>query len=200
MSIPSNPKWRSRALILLIALMSVVPFTLAWYYARHPELITRRTNYGTLILPARPLDYATLFAKPLSPPDALAELKGRWILLHVASGECGPACTDTLYKTHQVRLMLNKEIPRVRRLLLVPEESPPDRYAPLLKGDDSLGLAAASPALRQALATAVGKPPAETMVLLLDPLGNLMMWYDTGFDPYGLVKDLKHLLKASQIG
>jgi hypothetical protein len=38
------------------------------------------------------------------------------------------------------------------------------------------------------------------MVILMDPLGNAILWYDGGFDPYGLLKDLKHLLRASQIG
>jgi hypothetical protein len=38
------------------------------------------------------------------------------------------------------------------------------------------------------------------MVFLIDPLGNLMLWYENGFDPYDLDKDLKHLLRASQIG
>jgi hypothetical protein len=34
----------------------------------------------------------------------------------------------------------------------------------------------------------------------MDPLGNLMMQYDPGFDPYDVKKDLKKLLKISQIG
>ena len=51
-----------------------------------------------------------------------------------------------------------------------------------------------------ALASAIGKTPDEGVVILIDPLGNLVLWYDLGFDPYQMVKDLKHLLKASQIG
>jgi hypothetical protein len=38
------------------------------------------------------------------------------------------------------------------------------------------------------------------MLLLIDPLGNIMMQYEPGFDPYKVKNDLMHLLRASQIG
>lgn len=38
------------------------------------------------------------------------------------------------------------------------------------------------------------------MLFLMDPLGNLMMQYDPGFDPYKVKSDLMHLLRISQIG
>jgi len=41
---------------------------------------------------------------------------------------------------------------------------------------------------------------ADGMLFLIDPLGNVMMWYEPGFDPYKVKKDLLHLLKISQIG
>ena len=37
-------------------------------------------------------------------------------------------------------------------------------------------------------------------LLVMDPLGNIMLFYNAGFDPYGVKKDLKKLLRASQIG
>ena len=37
-------------------------------------------------------------------------------------------------------------------------------------------------------------------VLLIDPLGNLVMRYESGFVAKGLYKDLKRLLKLSNIG
>ncbi len=41
---------------------------------------------------------------------------------------------------------------------------------------------------------------ADGMLFLIDPLGNVMMWYEPGFDPYKVKSDLLHLLKISQIG
>ena len=196
---PPKPRWQSRALIVVIALTAVVPFTLAWYYARHPELIEKTSNYGTLIQPVRQLDVVSLLSKPLSAVDELAQIRGRWVLLQAAAGDCSPECADTLHKTHQGWLMLNKEMPRVKRLLLV-EPSSGAADSPAVKGDDALLIAGSDPAMMRELAAALGKPLTDGMVVLLDPLGNLVLWYDGGFDPYKMVKDLKHLLKASQIG
>lgn len=194
-----KPQWQSRALIIVIALTAVVPFTLAWYYARHPELIEKTSNYGQLIQPVRQLDVSALLSKPVSAVDELSQIRGRWVLLQVAAGPCGPECADTLHKTHQGWLMLNKEMPRVKRLLLV-EPSSAAAESAAVKGDDALLIAGSNPAVIRELAAALGKPLADGMVVLLDPLGNLVLWYDGGFDPYKMVKDLKHLLKASQIG
>jgi hypothetical protein len=37
-------------------------------------------------------------------------------------------------------------------------------------------------------------------IFIIDPLGNLMMQYDTRLEPKGLRADLKHLLDLSEIG
>lgn len=199
MTNPENPRWSSRAMIILIALTSAVPFGLAWYYARHPELIEKTSNYGTLILPSRQLDPAQLVASAANPGDVDAQIRGRWLLLQAAPETCAASCTEALHKTHQAWLMLNKEMPRVQRLLLAASENAA-RAAPEVARDDALLITGLTPPVLQALTSAIGKPPGEGVLILLDPLGNLVLWYDTGFDPYKLVKDLKHLLKASQIG
>ena len=95
--------------------------------------------------------------------------------------------------------MLNKEMPRVQRVLLV---SPKTRVTdePAILKDDALVTSGLMPEVFQALTSAIGRPITEGDLVLVDPLGNLVLWYDTGFDPYKMVKDLKHLLKASQIG
>jgi hypothetical protein len=200
MTNPRIAQRRSRAVIILIALISAVPFGAAWYYARHPELIGKTSNYGTLIVPVRQLDSAQLLARPLSRAEALPEIKGRWVLLHLPAGPCGTACAETLHKTHQARLMLNKEISRVKRLLLLPAGAPTADVDAILKKDEDLIVVGTPEPLLQTLTEALGKPPADNTVVLMDPLGNLVLWYDAGFDPYKLVKDLKHLLRASQIG
>ena len=37
-------------------------------------------------------------------------------------------------------------------------------------------------------------------VYIVDPLGNLVMAYESGFDAKGLLKDLRRLLRLSSIG
>ncbi len=66
--------------------------------------------------------------------------------------------------------------------------------------DPTLLIAGMSDDLLRRLQEAVGSPLAEGGVLLLDPFANAMMWYEPGFDPYGMLKDLQRLLRISQIG
>jgi hypothetical protein len=37
-------------------------------------------------------------------------------------------------------------------------------------------------------------------IYLIDPLGNLMMWYPPGAPPKGMLEDLKRLLGLSHVG
>ena len=200
MTDPRSKVWRSRAMIVAIALITAVPFGVAWYYVRHPELIEARSNYGMLFNPPVAVDVAEILARPLGRSNEFPEIKGRWVLLQVAGEACAEPCASVLHKTHQVRLMLNKEIPRVRRVLLVPAGTSRETSSRVVTDDLDLLVAEAPPGLAQTLATALGRVPEPNTVVLMDPMGNLALWYEADFDPYRLLKDLKHLLKASQIG
>jgi hypothetical protein len=57
-----------------------------------------------------------------------------------------------------------------------------------------------SAALRQKMADIKKGTIPDGMLFLMDPLGNLMMQYEPGFDPYKVKSDLMHLLRISQIG
>jgi hypothetical protein len=189
---------RGRSILLLIALTAVIPFGLAWYYAQHPELVAKTSNYGTLVVPVQTLPEGTLLAEPFSDPKLVDEVKGRWVLLQVTQAGCDAVCTDALHKTHQGWLMLNKEMLRVRRVLLVKDAKIAGQEA--IRQDDALVAARLDAGLLKTLEAAIGGPVPEGTLFLVDPLMNVALWYAPGFDPYRLVKDLKHLLKASQIG
>jgi hypothetical protein len=189
---------RGRWVLLLVALTAIVPFALAWLYAQHPEWITKTSNYGTLVVPVQTLDESLLFSKPYADTKRVDEVKGRWLLLAVSQDGCGSACKDALHKTHQGWLMLNKEMLRVRRVLLVPAASVAQDQE--IQKDDALLPAHLDAGILRVLESAVGGKIPEGALFLVDPLMNVALWYAPGFDPYQVVKDLKHLLKASQIG
>lgn len=182
-------------MLVLIALIAVVPFALAWYFARHPELLAQRSNYGSLITPAQPLSYDVLLSGGSPSAMLLQQAKGRWIVLQITGGPCDQPCRTSLQASRQIRLLLNKDIARVQRLLLT---SGPIRFQPDT-GDEVL-TGAASQALIDDLTRIIGRPIEEGMLILIDPFANAMMWYPPGFDPYGVLRDLKHLLRSSQIG
>ncbi|MEY2696103.1 MAG: hypothetical protein RL333_241 [Pseudomonadota bacterium] len=189
---------RGRAILLLIALTAVVPFLVAWYYAQHPELIEKTSNYGTLVVPVQTLPQDRLLAQPFSDPQRVEEVKGRWVLLQVTHDGCGAVCKDALHRTHQGWLMLNKEMLRVRRVLLVKDAKTASQAT--IQQDDAVVPAGIDPAVLKTLEAALGGPVPEGAIFLVDPLMNVALWYAPSFDPYQLVKDIKHLLKASQIG
>ena len=189
---------RGRAILLLIALTAVVPFLMAWYYAQHPELIEKTSNYGTLVVPVQTLPQDRLLAQPFSDPQRVEEVKGRWVLLQVTHDGCGAVCKDALHRTHQGWLMLNKEMLRVRRVLLVKDAKTASQAT--IQQDDALVPAGTDSGVLKTLEAALGGPVPEGAIFLVDPLMNIALWYAPSFDPYQLVKDIKHLLKASQIG
>ncbi|QSA95885.1 hypothetical protein [Methylococcus sp. EFPC2] len=197
------PSRRNSLIVLAILLICVVPFGIAWYMAKNPDLVHERqkTNYGHLIDPAIPIDYGELLARPISPAGHLPEAKGHWLLVQIAPGPaCDDACRATAAKTAQLRLMLNKEITRVRRLLLVPGQADTQSLQALMQADPTLLVAGISDDLLNRLKSAVGQPLKEGTILLFDPFANLLMWYEPGFDPYGAQRDLQRLLRVSQIG
>ncbi len=190
-------------MIVLIAITILIPFGFAWFLAKNTELIRNRpkSNYGHLITPARPMDYAELLQTPVSAAESLPEIKGHWVIVQVVSGPvCREDCKSTAEKTGRIRIMLNKELSRVRRLLLFPGHADAASAKELAERDPTLLMAGLSDVLRQHLEEAVGAPLAEGSLILLDPFANAMMWYEPGFDPYGVLRDLKLLLKNSQIG
>lgn len=141
---------RNQRTIIIIALICIVPFAAAWYFARHPQWVMGDLgNVGHLITPAIPLDYGELLAAPVTSSESMAQLRGRWIVLSVADGPCAEVCRQNLYKTRQMRLMLNKEIPRVRRLLLLTDPGAADALADWLRQDEFLAVAGLAPALRE---------------------------------------------------
>lgn len=194
----STPGSRAgRWVLLIIVLTAAVPFGAAWWMARHPEWIERTSNYGTLVIPVVTLEADTLTGGLLD-PALEPEIRGHWILLQLAGESCDAVCLDSLYMSHQSWLMLNKEMTRVRRLLLTDAESL--RSQPLVQADDALAVGRPPAGLRTLLQGLVGSASLEGALFLVDPERNLALWYAPGFDPYRLVKDLKHLLRASQIG
>lgn len=193
-------------MIVAIALIFIIPFIAAKIMVGQAPVEgnddgAKKTHYGHLITPARPLDYAELTQTPITAAETLAEIKGHWVMVEIAAGSnCGPACRLSQQKTGRLRLMLNKDLARVRRLLLFSGQPNAALASELTQRDPTLLVAGLSDNLRQRLQDAAGGPLAEGMVLLLDPLGNAMMWYEPDFNPYGALRDLQRLLRISQIG
>ncbi len=177
---------RSRVQLALIALVFLGPLAVAaWLYSQGSSP-TGRTNHGALLEPI------------VSVSESLPGVPERsWVLLYRNPGACDDTCQDALYTARQARLMLGKEMDRVQRVFLH-GDSPPDT---VFLADEHPGLITIEDSALDALLD--NKKPAELPAggyYLVDPLGNLVMYFRPDLDPSDMVDDIKHLLKLSRIG
>jgi cytochrome oxidase Cu insertion factor (SCO1/SenC/PrrC family) len=196
---------RQRRLLIGVALIFFVPlaFSFYLYYGKqwHPG---GRVNAGELIDPARPLPALSL---PLaSPPSAGASqtnpqfLQGKWTLLYMQHGRCDDECLKALYDTRQVRLALDRDMNRVQRVFI--GDSDCCDLTALRAAHPDL-IAIRSSAADESLTALLPQRPGASnsqRVYVIDPLGNLMMFYAADAKPKGMLEDMKRLLRLSSIG
>jgi len=194
---------RSRTQLVLIWVLFLLPPVSAWVAWKYlgEEGAGATTNAGTLISPARPLELAGLHQ---ADGAALtnAALRGRWTYVLFASGDCDERCQKQLYLTRQIRIAMSKDIQRVQRLLVLAQ--PPSAALVQRLAEEQADLhwvvrgELAEPLLQRFRGE--GFDPLGEQYFLVDPLGNLMMYYDLGVPAKGMMRDLQKLLKISQIG
>jgi cytochrome oxidase Cu insertion factor (SCO1/SenC/PrrC family) len=189
---PDGPAPRAgggRRTLLLIAAVTLAPvvasYTAYYLFPREPK-----ANYGTL-LPTAPVP-PIAGTRPDGTPFRIEDLRGHWVLLTCAAGDCDAACQRKLYATRQARTMQGKEQDRVVRAWLVVGDALP---APALL-EQHPGLVVA----RVPAAAPAALPGGAAPIYLIDPLGNLVLRYPDDSDIKGVAKDLTRLLKASGIG
>ena len=189
----SSRRRRGRGALLLLAAVALAPLVAAYiaYYWFAP---TKRVNYGELLDP-RPAP-AIAGEYPDGKPFALAELRGKWVLLVISGPDCGDGCRRALYATRVARTIQGREQDRVMRAWLQPASALPPP-AELLAGQPGLVAARVAPVELTRLPINAGGGAG---ILLLDPRGNLVLRYGDDPDAERLAKDLQRLLRASQIG
>jgi hypothetical protein len=228
--------------------MTIIPFLIAWGLKEYPELVKGTTNSGQLITPPVTIERTDFTGFDSFSVENMGELAGHWLIVNVIpNASCNEICLDALLKTKQLRLMLNKELPRTRRVAIVFKEPATEEasqwwlkdtllwrlrrtekkednalFLRLLREENKLDDALIeklignenrefalnselirvkpSAGLAKKIADIRGGTVPDGMLLLIDPLGNLMMQYEPGFNTYKVKDDLMHLLRISQIG
>lgn len=188
-----NRKGKGRVQLLLVAAVFIGPLALAaWlYFAAQDMTPESRTNNGVLLEPIVNLGEEL----PESPLVDLGD--GRWVLLYANSGACDEACVFSLFTLRQSRLMLGKEMDRLLRVFLHGDTAPDT----VLLAEEHAGLITLQDGNLKDLLD--NKTPANLETggyYLVDPLGNLVLYFHPDIDPSAMVEDIKHLLKLSRIG
>jgi len=199
----SNISRRPLLTLMLVLLIFVLPFAGAWFMYNRHVLLPNPVNHGKLI--SSPISFPRLNLQSIEGNEFTASaVHGKWLLLYYTYvGDKN--CYKRLYDMRQVRLALGADSDRVDRLLLLPYSVTPTTYNKIIEHDYSGTLTALlaqnsmEPMNNQRkLMKTVALQPG--FLYVADPKGNIILSYSDNADPMGLLKDLKRLLRVSQIG
>ena len=190
----------SRRQMTIMFALGLVPMLVAYVAYNHfPQLLSASTtNVGTFILP------------PMQANEALVDtLDEQWALLLPLIGTCDVNCERRFYLAGQVDLALGKESERLGRILVADQSLDAKVINQFMAAYAGMRLQridtrALKDALKQVTGGSMQKTPAGVMIdqyiFLMDPIGNIMMFYSVDQAGKGMFKDIKHLLKVSNIG
>jgi len=197
----SSPGSRPRKQIWILIGAFFAPLALAFVLYYGLDIRPHgNTNKGDLIQPPRPLPEVELPGSTDQPLAADA-LRGKWSMVFIGDGACDARCREALTLMRQTRLSLGEKMERVQRVFLVTDNCCDQAYLDA----EHLGLLLGridNPAGRTLLETFPDAAQAASLgrIYLVDPLGNLMMKYESDAPQKGLLEDLRKLLKLSHIG
>lgn len=191
MSVKAGGRSGRRKLVALTAVF-VVPLLLAFssYYWSWP-FSPAPDSRGELLTPIKPLPEFAGVGRA-GERFTLDDLRGRWWLLVAGDGDCKLHCAADLFKARQVRRALGRERTRVRTAYVSGAHKAGERLNAVLgrHADMRLVLAAGDLAARM----------PRHGVYIVDPNGNLVLYYAHGAAAGDIKRDLHRLLKASRIG
>ena len=182
---PSGKLMASRKRFVALLLIAFVPMFIAYAAFFHfPNWApTGTTNHGELISPS--VDGVTI-SRELADFDT-------WVLIQPVDGLCGDECRKMLYLSRQVITGLGKDANRVQRVVLISTDTP----------DLVEHLNDEHPDVKVVFGLTTVKPVVANdgpVLLLMDPNHNVMMLYSLEKAGKPMLRDLKHLLKISNIG
>jgi hypothetical protein len=186
---------RWKLLLVLLACAAPVIASYVTYYVIRPE---GRSNYASLIEPARELPAGLPLADLDGRPVDARTLRGQWLLVAVGRSACDTACEKRLFTQRQLREITGRERSRIDKLWLVLDEGP---VSPALRS--ALDAAPATRVLRVRPADLSGwlqAAPGESLeshLYLVDPMGRWMMRAPAALEPARFKRDLERVLRAS---
>ena len=188
-----SPRTINRLKLLGIGAIAVAPvlgsYLLYWFWSP-----SGYSNYGTLLEP-RPVPALSVELAD-GKPFSFTQLRGRWILVVLDSGQCSAQCQKKLWTIRQVRQTQGKDIARIERVLVIEDEgTPADQVTQDYAG--TWFVRSQASVLREAFAA---ERSNRNHIYLVDPRGNVMLRFPEDADPKRMIKDISRLLKYSRIG
>ena len=181
-------------------LIFLAPVLFAWYFLYVSPAEKEHKNLGNLIQPARAFSDIKL-QDPYE--NSQSSLFGKWNLVFLNKGECLDQCLANMYKIRQIRLAMSKHDSRVQRVVImdaVSDSITTNSFTEDYRGQLVLPADDLSDIENQHFKMDDKDPYELDRIYIIDPIGNLMMFYESDANPMDIIKDLKLLLKSSRIG
>ena len=189
----------SKKTLLMMIFVFVAPIVIGaimFLNADNLKMGSSTVNYGQLITPPVLIDVKGIQVDNQA-ADVEKTAREKWTLLYLTPEVCDEKCSARIDLLKRLRLVTNENMRRIRTLAVFPQAPAnqeklqfdnPDLVIGV-RGEDSSAFMAQFP------------KQDENPVYLIDPIGNLMMYYsgDTP-DIKRMLKDLKRILKYSHIG
>lgn len=187
---PVHPQRRRGRLQLLLILAVVIgPMLLATAMYRFGFWIPETRTYdGALVATGKGRETLGVTVPTAAEP--------RWELLVTAPQGCAEDCQQLVYLARQINIGLAREAGRAGHALASGQALSADYYQRLQREYPQLQRYALDPAVYASNPEA----PDGAQLWIIDPHGNLVLRYDAKANGKGILDDLKHLLKISQIG
>jgi len=181
--------------LVAVFVAPIVLGTLLFFNLENLGIEKGSVNYGTLIDPAFPVKGIDLKqgSEPVVYEDTLAK---KWTLLYIETTECNEFCLNRLLLMKRIRLLTNENMRRVRTLFVSNQ-----KILDAVDKEQNKDLVIASIELNNSKFMKQFPDLDQSPVYLIDPFGNLMMYYPQADpDAKKMLKDLHRLLKYSHLG
>lgn len=186
-----------RTLILLLA-MAIAPIIAAQLYFSYGNL-SSNSNNGELIAPTVDIDTLQLTNENGERVNR-DDLTHKWRMIVIVGRDCNELCNLSLYQMRQINIALGKHYDRFRHMVIHVDDMS-DTFSKLMQVEylDTLHAYSEQQLVLQKL-NIKDINNISSSIYIMDPIGNIMMKFSTGMNPKLILKDLKRLLKVSQIG
>jgi len=199
----------SKAALVIIAAMFILPLALAWLM--HSGVIDFKPgsarNLGELVQPPVPANWqdSLVFVPAVdkAPRDDPSVFFDRhWVILHVIPSPCPSSCLQAISALRQIHKASGRNQSRIRIALLLQSGNQAETISNVgeiyhlfrLVENPSGNIRSILEDVAHNFSTG-----AEGSSYLIDPIGNIMMFYEAGSDPNKLKNDLKRLLTWSKL-
>ncbi len=170
--------------MLLAMFILPIVFGAIFFYANPNYFSESTVNYGELVRPVIATDESDIEV------GDDASLQGIWTMVYVSS-RCDEVCEKAVADMKTIRTLMNADMRRIQRMIIIEDNSTPKS-----NDEDLIKARVSSKKLTENL-----KKYTENAIYLIDPIGNIMLYYEPqNIDIRLVIKDLKRLFKYSRIG